>query len=657
MNYRLFFVGLFLILSVQLVTAANPADRRKDAVEADSVKNSVNYLKYFLGRQGSWYPQNPELERSLRSLVHFVEDEKIDSTLHKLKQFGDANQFYFYRSPNHVADSLSISGYMPHAELSERLKRIDRSVRTSIVKEQIPVPEQLLQNLDRKVKLLQKEDVDWLLRSNKVKMPDSLTMYNVIPDSLMSSPADFRRIQRMDSTKREILEKARLEYNNRAVANYVDSVSNVYRDEYIREYSQKVQRDFADSIRTQNRNRLIHYNDSVIAAVNDSIKGILRILTSYANNDSTLVWVKNSDRDSTQIWLRNNDRYFTRLFIKNEQNDSLSVRVENTGKNSMRLLIDDAVTFHRLAERQKKEFQFSGFQMDSRLRAVEKRYQVITPWVLRGDGTMGFTQTHLSDTWKKGGQSSFAFLMVLKGNANYSYKKIKWENSAEIRNGWMKPADEKIRKNDDKFQVTSRFGVSAFKKWYYSSEVDFETQLFNGYKYPDRETLISGFLSPAKTLIKVGLDYKPNNNFSLFISPLTSKTVFVRDSARVDVTRYGIEAGRRSYWEPGLNTDLKYKHNITPDITYELKYKMFVNYSNPSNFDVDWENNLAMRLNNYINMQVLFHFIYDYKVKFPTNKLDSEGNTINKAKWQFKEFITIGFNYKLNKPIYKRKEV
>ena len=139
----------------------------------------------------------------------------------------------------------------------------------------------------------------------------------------------------------------------------------------------------------------------------------------------------------------------------------------------------------------------------------------------------------------------------------------------EIRNGWLKPADDGIQKNDDKFEFTTRYGIQAFKKWYYSGELDFETQFFNGYDYPDRDTPISGFLSPVKTLIKLGLDYKPNNNFSLFLSPLTSKTVFVRDTARIDQTNFGIGEGKKRLWEGGLNADLSWKKSITPDISLQ----------------------------------------------------------------------------------------
>jgi hypothetical protein len=158
-------------------------------------------------------------------------------------------------------------------------------------------------------------------------------------------------------------------------------------------------------------------------------------------------------------------------------------------------------------------------------------------------------------------------------------------------------------------------------------------------------------MSPARTFFKVGLDYKPNNNFSLLLSPLTAKNVFVRDTARIDQTKFGIERGRRSMWEPGLNTDIFYRRNITPEITYETKYKMFINYLQPfGNLDFNWENLVVMRLTENINLRLLVHMIYDENVLFPV--YDANDVKIGeKPKMQLKEFFTVGFAYKINKQV------
>ncbi|WP_321285414.1 DUF3078 domain-containing protein [uncultured Sunxiuqinia sp.] len=649
-------VTFFLVIFCVVSKAEESPIRNQNNTSIDSVQVSVDYLNHFLYQNKDWIPVDNELGKSLKGLVHFAEDEDIDTILYKLEKYRMVDDpSFFYRPVDRVSDSLEVAGYVSKTELDEKLSRKERSIRSTIVKDEIAVPEEIFEKLDEKVNLLAKDEVDFLLRDSLVILPDSLKGFDVIPDSIISSPADFMRLQKMDSLKRILLEEARIHYNNNMLNFYIDSVSDAYRTQYIQEYVQKEKADLRDLIRAQNRDVLRKYNQAVMKAINDSISKKIDVLTGFAKKDSVNVWVKNSEGDSTRVILRNNANRYTRMFLKNEQKDSLGIRIHNKGKNSMQIFIDDAVTLKRFSTQQTKAFDFDQFEPESSLRSIDQRYKVITPWSLGGDGNFGFSQTALSN-WKKGGKSALSTLLVLKGFANYSYKRVKWENSIELRNGWIKPSGM-IQKNDDKFEFISRYGLSAFKKWYYSAEIDFQTQLFNGYKYPDRDTKISAFLAPAKTMFKLGLDYKPNKDFSLFLSPFTSKTVYVRDTAEVDPTKFGIDKGKKRYWVPGLNAELSYKTDITPDISYRMKYKMFINYSSPfSKFDVDWENNFVMKLNDFINLRAMLHFVYDDNVKFKVGE-KADGSDILEPRWQIKEFITIGFSYKLNKRIFRREKV
>lgn len=654
MKYRFISVVVLFLIVCNIMVQAEVLPRKHDRQEADSVQISVDYLKYFLEQNSNWFPQSEELEKSLKGLVHFAEDEKIDTILYKLNQYRSTNEGeFFYRPANKVSDSLEVEGYVPQKAINEKLLQIERAVKNSIVKEKIEVPGKLLEGVDKKVRLLEKNEASVLLRDSIIVLPDSLRSFNVIPDSVVSSPADFRRLQRMDSMKNAILEEARIRHNSNILQQYIDSVTNSYRNQYILNYTRQVQANYVDSIRTMNQQILTNYNNEVMRSVNDSVAQMIDILSKYAWKEPVAIWVKNSAGDSTRVWLRNDTSRFTRMFLKNEQNDSLGVRIINTAKDGMQIHIDDAVTFNRFSTQQKKEFKFDQFVPDKNLRAVDKKYKVITPWIMGGDGTFGFTQTAVNQYWKKG-TGSLATMLILKGFANYSYGKVKWENNIEIRNGWMKPSEEKIQKNDDKFQFTTRLGLSAFKKWYYSTELDFQTQFFNGYKYPNRTDKLSAFLAPAKTFVKIGLDYKPNKDFSLLLSPLTAKIVHVRDTVNIKASNYGIPEGKKTFVEPGLNADINFKKDLTPDISYQMKYKMFMNYNAPfSEFDVDWENNLVMQVNEFINLRVMLHFIFDDNVKFKTGT-DADGKDILEPKWQVKEFVTVGFSYKLSKRIFRR---
>ncbi|MBL7967043.1 MAG: DUF3078 domain-containing protein [Prolixibacteraceae bacterium] len=662
MLFKKLLAGFMILISVSLFAETAPIDRKKEKLTppADSIQLGIDYLKKHIRPDGIWQSENPEILKTINGLIHFAEDPRIDSVLVKLEKFQKQEGFkYINRSPLLVSDSLQIKGYNNHSAILEKMKQLDRAIWTGVDFKAIPLHENLTAGPDGKVPSIDPGDEEAILRRTRINLPDSLKNVHAIPDSLAKTTNDFSRIKRRQEVRSHLLENARQQFNQKIARMNLDSAITAYRSYAVRVFSDSLQKQLRDSLKIQNEKVLTNYNDSIVRSVNDSINRFVKTLQRYAQNDSISVQIQSLSGKPVQVWLRNNQRTTSRLYIKNEQNDSLAIRMMNLDKYSLGIAIDDDVTFDRIAQKQRRDFVFEKINPDQKLNKIQKRYTVVTPWSIGGTGNFGLTQTYLNN-WKAGGRSAFSFLTVLKGYANYSNAKLKWENSGELRNGWIRQGGDvdQTQKNDDKLELISRLGVSAFKKWYYSSEIDFVTQFFNGYNYPDKTKLISSYLSPAKTLIKLGLDYKPNKNFSLFLSPITAKNVFVRDTARIDQTKYGVAANSRSFWEPGLNADLRFKKDFTPQITYETKYKMFVNYQQPfKKLDISWENTVVAQLTDRINMTMMLHLLYDDNVTFDTGKKDANGKAIYKAKWQTKELMTVGFSYKINRLVYRQKKV
>lgn len=648
-----------LLICLFIINPVVAQNTRNDDEDARLLHYGIRLLERYFDRDNSWQVIHPETGESVRGLIHFIEKQPLDSILNTLNSAVNDSAFRFvYRLPEHVPDSLYVPGYYSFVSVQEDLAAADARLQKKYFQDELAVPMSLLSGLDERAGTIPPGQGRRLFETGVYELPDSLQLPDIIPDSLMQSPADFRHFLKLDSIRNSVIEEKRRAYNDSVVTAYRDSIIEEYRQQnYRRELAEYRQR-LIDSVKFNNYQVLKEYNDLVVSAVNDSISVIVGNLTQYADFiDTTRISMTNLlDEESTML-LQNNNPYFSRVWLKNEQNDSLRIMVKSLNKRSVQLLIDDGVTFSRFRPRQSKEFDFSSLNREvSGLTGVTEKYQAYTPWRLGGDGTIGFTQTYL-ENWKKGGQSALSLQLVLKGFANYSRhdNKVKWENSAEIRNGYIRPGGEgaELQKNDDKFEITSRLGISAFKKWFYGVEFNYETQFFNGYRYPtsSHPDPISAFMAPARTFFKVGLDYKPNNNFSLFLSPITAKNVFVKDTMKIDQTNFGIQRGKRSFWEPGLNTDITYRKNITPDISYETKFKMFINYIQPwGNLDINWENLVVMRLTDHINMRMLVHMIYDENVLFPVYDAN-EVKIDEKPKLQLREFISIGFSYKINRQV------
>jgi hypothetical protein len=656
-----------LILTILIFTLPVFSQKHKKE-ESDKVtlQKGLQILEKYFMQRNNWYVTSPEIGKNVKGLIHFIEDEPVDSIITKLnKASSDSSFIYVFRLPENVPDSLHVPGYFPATNVERDIEKIGLTLQNEYQKKELSVPMELLTNIEDKVKLLEPGEGIVLFTDSIYTFPDSLKLLDAIPDTMIQNDADFQRILHLDSLRNEYVNKKRLAFNDSIINAYRDSVITEYRQEkFEEEYNFRKLR-FVDSVRVNNYQVLKNYNDSIVRSVNDSISFVIKTLSDFADFiDTTRLTLSNLTDDETEITLQNKNERYTRIWLKNEQKDSLSVLVKSTDKNSIKMLIDDGVTFSRFTPKQTKDFDFSTLNKKvSGLNGVGKKYEVETPWRLGGDGTVGFTQTYL-ENWKKGGQSALSLLIVLKGSANYSRAdgKVKWENSGEIRNGWIRPGgeDSELQKNDDRFEITSRFGVSAFKKWYYSAEFNYETQFFRGYKYPTASNPepISTFMAPAKTFFKVGLDYKPNKDFSLLLSPLTLKNVYVRDTSLIDQTNFGVPADKKGFWEPGLNADIGYKRKLTDDIAYETKYKMFINYKKPfSKFDINWENLVIMKLTDNINMRMMVHLIYDDDILFPVYDQNGDPTGDEKPKLQIKQLITVGFSYTINRNVMRTRRI
>jgi len=650
---------LFFLSFVQLGFAQNEKEEQKQALES-----GMQILNNYFLKDNNWHVVEPGVGNNIKGLVNYLQDQPIDAIIKELNNAKLTQGNYVLRLPENVEDSLSVPGYVSAPMVAQNIEQIGEKYRNEVKVHEIMVPTSVVVQAESEVATIPEGKGIQLFIDSVYTFPDSLIIPEVIPDSVLNSPEQFYQLIRVDSIRNDLIESKRLAYNDSVKAVHINSVVREYRQKrYAEGLDFRIKR-YKESIKVSNYQTLKIYNDKVIAEVNDSIKAVIDILTEYADFvDTTRISIINLAGESEDILLQNGNERFSRVWLKNEQNDSLRVMVKNTDKRSMQMLIDDGVTFSRFKEKQTKSFDFETLKGNyGKFNKVGKSYELETPWRIGGDGSAGFTQTYL-ENWKKGGKSALSTLIVLKGFANYSRKddKVKWENSGEIRNGWIRPggSEEELRKNDDKLEFTSRVGVSAFKKWYYSSELNVNTQFFRGYKYPkaDNPVPFSAFMAPVKTYFKVGLDYKPHKDFSVFLSPLTLKNVYVRDTSLVDQTKFNIDENKKAFWEPGLNADIKFKKNITETISYETKYKMFINYQDPfKKFDINWENLFKMQLTDYIGMQFMVHFIYDDNILFPT--YDDDGAKIGEeTRLQIKEFLSIGFTYKINKKVMRTHRV
>lgn len=264
--------------------------------------------------------------------------------------------------------------------------------------------------------------------------------------------------------------------------------------------------------------------------------------------------------------------------------------------------------------------------------------------------------------WNAGGDNSVSALGRAKFLRNYKFRYIQWNNDLELRFGWNAQEGRKWRKTDDAIRLSSTFGYrrDTLSNWYYSVKANFNTQFADGFKYPDRSTPISRLMAPGYLFFGAGASYiSEGGKFNLYISPLTQKATFVLDQELANKGAFGvekavldadgnvIEEGENIFMELGFLVTNQWETNLAKNIVLNNKISFYTDYLRVfGNIDVDWELNLNLTVNEYINANIGAHLIYDDDILFD-QQLDADGNVVDPGipRIQFKQLLGIGIAY------------
>lgn len=259
-------------------------------------------------------------------------------------------------------------------------------------------------------------------------------------------------------------------------------------------------------------------------------------------------------------------------------------------------------------------------------------------WTFNGDYALQFLQNYVSGNWYRGGESNFSALASLVMQANYNNKqKLKWENRLELKYGLQSSRSDSLhsfKSTEDLIRLTSKLGLQATKRWYYTVQFIGNTQFSRSYRSNDPK-VYSAFAAPLNINLSIGMDYSVDwmnhrlkGNFHL--APLAYNMKYTR---MLELTRrLGMEDGRH------------FLHDFGSEFTVDLEWKMMESltwktrlygYSTYKRTELEWENTFTFRFNRYISSRVFIYPRFD----------DGVRRDDHYAFWQLKEFASIGFQY------------
>ncbi len=262
-------------------------------------------------------------------------------------------------------------------------------------------------------------------------------------------------------------------------------------------------------------------------------------------------------------------------------------------------------------------------------------------WLHNVNTALQFSQAYVSTNWYQGGNNHLSLLFNFAWNVQLNpvyHPNLLFQSNLAYKLGLNSTPQDEVHKysiSEDLLQYNLNTGFKAFKKWFYSMNVQFKTQLLRNYEKNSMKRKAS-FLSPGDLNVGLGMAYSTQNKKKTFqltatISPLSyNLKTCITDS--IDHGRFNIAPDKKTHSEIGSNGEVNMKWNILWNITYQSRIFLFTDYKY---FQGDWENTISFNINKFLSTQIYAHLRYDTSV--PSHA--------SWKKFMLREILSFGLSY------------
>ena len=251
-------------------------------------------------------------------------------------------------------------------------------------------------------------------------------------------------------------------------------------------------------------------------------------------------------------------------------------------------------------------------------------------WKHSGISGLTFGQTSLQN-WVAGGNNTVSGDFIFNASMNYLNDKFFWDNNLSVEYGLVYSSATDWMKAADKLNLTSIAGRKISKTWSISALLNFYTQFAKGYNYPDKSVYISNLMAPGYLDIALGFSYKPNANYSLFLSPVSERAIFVLDDSLSNAGAFGVDPGKKTKFETGAYLLATTSQTIAPNLSLISTLDLFTPYTKDfGNIDANWNLLMSYKINKLLTATLNTTLRY----------YDKEIHKI-----QFKEILGLGLTY------------
>lgn len=259
-------------------------------------------------------------------------------------------------------------------------------------------------------------------------------------------------------------------------------------------------------------------------------------------------------------------------------------------------------------------------------------------WKFKAEGYLQFLQNFVSGNWHKGGESNYSAVGQIVLDLNYNDKdRITFDNKLEMKLGFQTSRTDTVHRfktNNDLIRLTSKLGLQAHKKWYYTLQLLAYTQFARGYK-SNNEKVYSDFMSPFDLNLGLGMEYK----LSAFDGKLTGSLNFLPLSfnfryvgRRALAANYGVKGDHKTLEDFGSQFTANVSWKLAEQITWKSRLFAYTSYHRGL---MEWENQIELKVSKYITANLFLYPRFD----------DSNARDEKLGYFQFQEYSALGLSY------------
>jgi hypothetical protein len=232
---------------------------------------------------------------------------------------------------------------------------------------------------------------------------------------------------------------------------------------------------------------------------------------------------------------------------------------------------------------------------------------------------LSITQSAYSN-WKAGGDDSFAGKGGVDVNFQHFSEAFYQAHLFQVSFGQSWTDELGWRKIDDVLRYNYLIAYRTHEKWLPTFNLDFRTQLANGYNYDlaDDGVKVSTFMAPGYLTETIGVAYEATDWLAALFGVAAKQTFVLDEQLRspdepsfTETNGYGNGPDESVRNELGFNLSARAEGEIAKNVVGRSELSVFAAFDDFGHPDVRWNNVIQLKVNDWLNTTIEGEIFYD----------------------------------------------